>query len=88
MATTSRGDDTRRARERERMASISATYVDSYTVSWWANGIRISFAEYMDDERYYRLAVMMGLDDAEDLAKTLARSVEKARELQRSRDIG
>jgi hypothetical protein len=85
MATTSEGN-MRRARERERMASLPATYVDSYTVSWWSDGIRVSFAEYMDDERYYRLAVMMGLDDAEDLAHTLLRCVEKARDRTKNQD--
>jgi hypothetical protein len=70
------------------MASLPATYVDGYTVSWWSGGIRISFAEYLHRERHYRVAVMMDLDDAEDLAKTLLRSVEKARERLRSRDAG
>jgi hypothetical protein len=79
---------TRRGREDERMASIPATYVDGYTVSWWSEGMRIAFAEYLNGERYYRLAVMMSLGDAEDLAKTLLTSVEKARAQLRSRDLG
>jgi hypothetical protein len=50
--------------------------------------MRIAFAEYLDGERHYRLAVMMSLDDAEDLAKTLRESVEKARAQLQSRDLG
>lgn len=62
------------------MASIPATYVDGYTVSTWSEGVRLSFAEYLNGERHYRLAIMMSLDDAEDFAKTLLNSVTKARE--------
>lgn len=83
MAGTSEDDAARvarRTRERQRMAAIPATYADSYTVTWWSEGIRISFAEFIAGERHYRMAVMMSLDDAEDLANTLLRSVQKARE--------
>ncbi|HYZ41190.1 MAG TPA: hypothetical protein VE687_11280 [Stellaceae bacterium] len=70
------------------MASIPATYVDAYTVSWWSGGVRISFAEYLNEERHYRLAVMMSLEDAEHLARTLLSSVEKARTEPGTREIG
>jgi hypothetical protein len=85
MAKTSE-DDARQTREDERMASTPATYVDGYTVSWWSRGVRISFAEYMNDERYYRLAVMMELDDAEQLGQTLLKCVAEAKAEPRSRN--
>lgn len=83
MATTSE-DNARQTRENERMAPTPATYVDRYTISYWSRGVRISFAEYIAKERYYRLAVMMELDDAEHLGQTLLECVKEAK-AQRSR---
>jgi hypothetical protein len=77
MAATS--DNMRRTRERARLASVPAMYVDGFTITWWSEGIRIAFSEYVSDERHYRQAVMMSLDDAEDLGKRLLTCVEKAR---------
>jgi hypothetical protein len=82
MPKSSENSDTRRARdarEEERMASLPATYVDGFTISWWSRGLRISFCEYVHEERYYRAAVSMQLDEAEDLGKVLLECVEKAR---------
>lgn len=78
MATT-QVDNAKRTRERARMNSLPAPYVDGFTVRWWSGGIRISFAEYLDHERHYRAAVVMELDDAEDLGKMLLECVEKGR---------
>jgi hypothetical protein len=69
----------RNSQEMARLAAIPAAYSDGYTVSWWGEGLRISFAKYIAGERHYRAAVMMTLDRAEALAQTLLTSVEQAR---------
>lgn len=69
------------------IASIPAIYVDSYSLAWWPEGVRISFAEYLYDEPHYRLAVTMPLNDAEALGRALLASVKKARAPGKESDV-
>ena len=67
------------SRRRARRAALPAIFVNSYSLDWGSDSVRISFAEYLHGERHYRVAVVLPMADAESLAEALMRIVEKAK---------
>jgi hypothetical protein len=59
---------------------LSAPYCDSYFLTTWPNIVRIAFGESLEGESYYRTAVIMPVEDAEDLAKSILDFVQRLRE--------
>jgi hypothetical protein len=64
---------------REEMARLPATYVDFWTINTWHDYMRITFAEWLQRQPHYRVAIAMSLEDAENLGNHLLESVAKRR---------
>jgi hypothetical protein len=68
-----------RRRTRERAAEIPATFVDTYSIDWSADSVRISFAEYLHRTTHYRVAVVLPMEDAQTLGESLVDIAKRAR---------
>ena len=71
------GDDPKQMPSKAR--EMGAPYCDSYFVSVWPDIVRIAFGEALDGETYYRAAVAMPLNEAEELARSILDSIEQQR---------
>jgi len=64
------------ARGRAR-AALPATYVDTWYTLTWKDHIRIVFAEWLEDDPYFRAAFIMELKTAKEFAEELLDIVTK-----------
>jgi hypothetical protein len=69
----------RRDDRREKAAEISAIFADSYSIDWSSESMRIAFAEYLYGKKYYRVAVVLPMEDAERLGEHLTEIAERAK---------
>lgn len=68
-----------RLRRRRARAALPATFTDSYSIDWSIDSVRISFAEALYEEWYYKVAVVLPVEDAENLGRSLLRITEQAK---------
>jgi hypothetical protein len=69
----------RTKQRRERRAALPATFVDTYSLDWSRDSVRISFGEDLHHEWHYRVAVVLPMADAELLGEALTRIAKDAK---------
>ena len=76
---TNQDEKRRRDDQREKAAEISAIFVNSYSIDWSSESLRIAFAEYLYGQKHYRVAVLLPMEDAERLGEHLTEIAQKAK---------
>ena len=74
--------------EFRRMADVPAAYVDTWHLYTWSGHMRLTFGEIFGDLVGYRSALVLGLDDAEKLARQMIRIIERRKARRRSKEGG